>query len=95
MTRSHARSPKGQRAHCENYLNPRVSTIGALGTEGLLTAFCDKGTIAFPDWMQYMTGRYHPLGVVVVVVTQTGNAIYSLSDKDFGRSPSFSLVLPN
>jgi len=47
MTRSHARSPKGQRAHCENSLTrgTRISTIGALGTEGLLTAFCYKGTM--------------------------------------------------
>ena len=47
MTRSHARSPKGQRAYCENSLTrgTRVSTIGALGTEGLLTAFCYKGTM--------------------------------------------------
>lgn len=47
LTRSHARSPKGQRAHCENSLTrgTRISTIGALGTEGLLTAFCYKGTM--------------------------------------------------
>jgi len=38
MTRSHARSPVGQRAHCENSLTrgTRISTIGALGYEGLL-----------------------------------------------------------
>jgi transposase len=47
MTRRHARSPKGQRAHCENSLTrgTRISTIGALGTEGLLTAFCYEGTM--------------------------------------------------
>jgi hypothetical protein len=47
MTRSHARSPLSQRAYCENSLNRgiQISTIGALGTKGLLTAFCYKGTL--------------------------------------------------
>ncbi len=47
MTRSHARSPKKQRAHCGNSLTKgvRISTIGALGYEGLLTAFCYEGTL--------------------------------------------------
>jgi transposase len=46
MTRRYARSPKNQRAYCENSLTKgtRVSTIGALGMKGLLTAFCYKGT---------------------------------------------------
>ncbi len=41
MTRRHARSPKGQRAMSENSLTrgTRISTIGALGTSGILTAF--------------------------------------------------------
>ncbi|MEK8015606.1 MAG: transposase [Candidatus Parabeggiatoa sp.] len=47
LTRSHARSPQGQRAHCENSLNrgTRISTIGALKTDGILTAFCYEGTL--------------------------------------------------
>ncbi len=47
MTRRHARSPKGQRAISENSLTrgTRISTIGALGTSGILTAFCYKGTM--------------------------------------------------
>jgi len=46
LTRSHARSPKNQRAHCGNSLTKgvRISTIGALGIDGLLTAFCYEGT---------------------------------------------------
>ena len=40
MTRRHARSLSVQRAMSENSLTrgTRISTIGALGTEGLLTA---------------------------------------------------------
>ena len=47
MTRSYARSLKNQRAHCSNSLTrgTRISTIGALGIEGLLTAFCYEGTL--------------------------------------------------
>jgi transposase len=46
MTRRYARSPQNQRAYCENSLTrgTRISTIGALGMKGLLTAFCYKGT---------------------------------------------------
>lgn len=47
ITRSHARSPRNQRAYCGNSLTrgTRISTIGALGYEGLLTAFCYEGTL--------------------------------------------------
>jgi transposase len=47
ITRPYARSTKGQRAHCGNSLTrgTRISTIGALGIEGLLTAFCYDGTM--------------------------------------------------
>ena len=47
MTRRYARSLLGQRARCENSLTKgtRISTIGALGIKGLLTAFCYKGTL--------------------------------------------------
>ena len=47
ITRPYARSTKGQRAHCFNSLTrgTRISTIGALGIEGLLTAFCYDGTM--------------------------------------------------
>lgn len=47
ITRPYARSRKGQRAHCGNSLTrgARVSTIGALDMEGLLTAFCYEGTM--------------------------------------------------
>ena len=47
MTRPYARSPKTQRAYCENSITKgtRISTIGALGNQGLLTAFCYEGTL--------------------------------------------------
>ncbi|MEK8021190.1 MAG: IS630 family transposase, partial [Candidatus Parabeggiatoa sp.] len=47
LTRSHARSPKGQRAHSENSLirGTRISTIGALNIDGILTALCYEGTL--------------------------------------------------
>lgn len=48
LTRSHARSPKGQRAHSENSLirGTRISTIGALNIDGILTALCYEGTLS-------------------------------------------------
>jgi transposase len=47
MTRRYARSPLGQRAPCENSLTrgARISTIGALKVDGILTAFCYEGTL--------------------------------------------------
>ena len=47
QTRNYARSPQNQRAYCENSLTrgTRVSTVGALGVEGLRTAFCYEGTL--------------------------------------------------
>jgi transposase len=47
LTRSHARSPQGQRIKSPNSLirGSRISTIGALGTEGILTALCYEGTL--------------------------------------------------
>ncbi len=47
ITRSHARSLSGQRAHCGNSLTrgTRISTIGALNIDGILTAFCYEGTL--------------------------------------------------
>jgi len=56
-TRSHARSPQGQRIKSPNSLirGPRISTIGALGTEGILTALCYEGTLnsnLFEDFIE-------------------------------------------
>ncbi len=47
LTRGHARSPLGHRAHRENSLTrgTRISTLGALGIGGLLAAFCYEGTL--------------------------------------------------
>lgn len=47
ITRTYARSGKGLRAQCENTITPgtRVSTVGALGVDGLLTGLCYEGTM--------------------------------------------------
>lgn len=47
ITCNYARSEKGQRAKSENSITPgtRVSTVGALGFNGLLTEFCYEGTM--------------------------------------------------
>ncbi len=47
LTRNYARSNQGQRAKCSNSLTrgTRISTIGALGIEGILTALCYEGTL--------------------------------------------------
>ena len=47
ITRSYARSEQGQRAACPNSSTAgiRISTIGALGVDGLITAFCFQGTL--------------------------------------------------
>ncbi len=47
ITRHYARSEKGERALSENSLTKgiRVSTVGALGFNGLLTEFCYQGTM--------------------------------------------------
>ena len=46
-TRSQARSAKGQRVKCPNSLNKgtRISVIGALGVDGILTALSYEGTL--------------------------------------------------
>jgi len=48
-TRSQARSLQGQRIKSPNSLirGPRISTIGTLGTEGILTSLCYEGTLNF------------------------------------------------
>jgi transposase len=47
LTRTYARSKKGTRALSENSITKgtRISTIGALGIEGLLTELCYQGTL--------------------------------------------------
>lgn len=47
MTGRFARSNKGERAYIPNSLTKgtRVSTIGALGSHGILTAMCFEGTL--------------------------------------------------
>ena len=47
ITRTYARSKKGTRAKCENSITPgtRVSTVGALGVNGLLAEMCYEGTM--------------------------------------------------
>ena len=73
MTRSHARSPKNQRAHCGNSLTKgvRISTIGALGIDGLLTAFCYEGTLtaflfAFFFVKEFLVPVLKPSNVVIL-----------------------------
>lgn len=50
ITSSYARSTLGQRAKCENSLTrgTRISTIGALGIDGLSATFCYEGTLNAP-----------------------------------------------
>ena len=47
ITRTYARSEKGTRAKCENPITPgaRVSTVGALGVNGLVAEMCYQGTM--------------------------------------------------
>ena len=47
ITRTYARSEKGTRARCENPINPcaRISTVGALGINGLMAEMCYQGTM--------------------------------------------------
>ena len=48
ITRTYARSEKGKRAKCENSITPgtRVSTVGALGINGLIAEMCYEKTMA-------------------------------------------------
>lgn len=47
ITPTYARSEKGTRAKCENSITPgaRVSTVGALGIDGLVAEMCYEGTM--------------------------------------------------
>ena len=47
ITRTYARSEKGKRAQCENPITPgtRISTVGALGVNGLVAEMCYQGTM--------------------------------------------------
>ncbi len=56
ITRTYARSEKGKRAKCENSITPgtRVSTVGALGINGLLAEFCYEGTMTAAVFKAYV-----------------------------------------
>jgi hypothetical protein len=53
---AYARSEKGKRAKCENSITPgtRVSTVGALGINGLLAEFCYEGTMTAAVFKAYV-----------------------------------------
>ena len=59
ITRTYARSEKGTRARCENPIKPvaRISTVGALGINGLLAEMCYQGTmnaIVFKTFIEHI-----------------------------------------
>ena len=72
ITHSYARSTQGQRAYCENSLTrgTRISTVAALGVEGILSPFCYEGTMTtnlFKFWVEkFLLPILTPYSVVIL-----------------------------